>query len=196
MNLLEYQALAARTAPTHLSPEDRRLNCAMGLVGEFGEFVDELKKKFHGHPEDLGRLRAELGDVMWYLAEAATIRDRPLQLPEFYVQPDSLFDIAEQCAKVARDISLDTNRGFKCFVAIERRQLVGHVRSLIESHGFTLEEVLEANIAKLRERYKDGFSEEASRERPAPGSAAEEAQMTIVSFGDMGDLGFLKREEP
>jgi NTP pyrophosphatase (non-canonical NTP hydrolase) len=34
-------------------------------------------------------------------------------------------------------------------------------------HCFALSEVMEANIAKLKERYPNGWSEEASRQRPA-----------------------------
>lgn len=42
-----------------------------------------------------------------------------------------------------------------------------YLTALCEAVGHTLEEVAEQNIAKLRIRYPDGFSHEASRNRSA-----------------------------
>ena len=46
---------------------------ALGLAGEAGEFANMVKKMTaHGHTFDPEALKDELGDVLWYLAEAAT----------------------------------------------------------------------------------------------------------------------------
>ena len=40
----------------------------MGLAGESGEVVDEIKKHlFHGKPLDMETTKEELSDVFWYL---------------------------------------------------------------------------------------------------------------------------------
>ena len=71
MNLNEYQALAQRTSGT-LSYEDRLLNGVMGLNGEAGECIDVVKKHlFQGHALDTEKLKDELGDVLWYIAQTA-----------------------------------------------------------------------------------------------------------------------------
>lgn len=102
----EYQKLAMVTLNRELDKKEILTNSVMGLCGESGEACDIVKKHlFHGHELDRDSLIKELGDVAWYLAEAAT----------------------------ALDISLD--------------------------------EVLERNIEKLRKRYPDGFSFEASINR-------------------------------
>jgi NTP pyrophosphatase (non-canonical NTP hydrolase) len=45
----------------------------MGLAGEAGEFVDLLKKVlYHGHALDIDKAKKELGDVAWYVNEAAS----------------------------------------------------------------------------------------------------------------------------
>jgi len=45
------------------------LNGCLGLAGETGELLDEVKKNtFHGKPLDEPHLKKELGDVMWYVA--------------------------------------------------------------------------------------------------------------------------------
>lgn len=51
----------------------------MGLCGESGEAIDLVKKHlFQGHGLDRDALKKELGDIAWYLAEAATAPDMPL----------------------------------------------------------------------------------------------------------------------
>ena len=106
MNINEYQELAMRTVNPDLDKKNMLINSVMGLCGESGEAIDIVKKWFaHGHELDKEHLAKELGDVAWYLAEAAT----------------------------ALDISL--------------------------------EDILEANIEKLRKRYPEGFETKRSIER-------------------------------
>lgn len=81
---------------------------ALGLAGEAGEVVEQVKKYLgHGHELDRDLLRKELGDVLWYVATLAH----------------------------AADLSMG--------------------------------EVAEKNIEKLRQRYPQGFSHDASRNRTA-----------------------------
>ena len=106
MNINEYQQLAMTTLNPALSRKDVLINSVMGLCGESGEAIDIVKKWMaHGHELDKEHLAKELGDIAWYLAEAATALD------------------------------LD------------------------------LEDILQANIDKLKKRYPDGFSCEQSRMR-------------------------------
>ena len=72
MTVNEYQALAMRTLNPDLDQKDILLNSVMGLCGEAGEVIDHVKKHFcHGHELNKEHLIKELGDVAWYLAEAA-----------------------------------------------------------------------------------------------------------------------------
>ena len=106
MYVNEYQKLAMTTLNKELSKDDILLNSVMGLCGESGEAIDIVKKHhFHGHALDKEKLIKELGDVAWYLAEAAT----------------------------ALDVSL--------------------------------EDILVANIEKLKKRYPEGFDKEKSINR-------------------------------
>lgn len=73
MTANEYQKQAMRTVNPALSRDDLLINSVMGLCGESGEAIDIVKKWFaHGHELDREHLIKELGDVAWYLAEAAT----------------------------------------------------------------------------------------------------------------------------
>lgn len=108
MTINEYQKLAMTTLNPELSKRDVLINSVMGLCGESGEAIDIVKKWFaQGHELDKEHLAKELGDIAWYLAEAATALD------------------------------------------------------------ITLEEVLQANIDKLKKRYPEGFDSDKSQKRTA-----------------------------
>ena len=80
MTVNEYQRLAMTTLNPALSRKEVLLNSVMGLCGESGEAIDIVKKWMaQGHPLDKESLAKELGDVAWYLAEAATALDIPLE---------------------------------------------------------------------------------------------------------------------
>ena len=80
MNVNEYQELAMATLNPELNKKDVLINSVMGLCGESGEAIDIVKKWLaQGHELDRDRLTKELGDIAWYLAEAATALDLPLE---------------------------------------------------------------------------------------------------------------------
>jgi NTP pyrophosphatase (non-canonical NTP hydrolase) len=73
LTLGRYQDLANRSAGAGGDGERRLVVAALGLAGEAGEFANLVKKMTaHGHTFDPDALKDELGDVLWYLAEAAT----------------------------------------------------------------------------------------------------------------------------
>ena len=110
MEVNEYQKLAMTTLNPALDKRDILINSVMGLCGESGEAIDIVKKWMaQGHELDRERLAKELGDIAWYLAEAATALD------------------------------------------------------------LSLEEILQANIEKLKKRYPEGFDETRSIDRPQDG---------------------------
>lgn len=60
--------------------EAQLINATLGLTGEAGEFADMLKKyKYHGHEFDRDKAILELGDILFYLAEAADSVDCTLE---------------------------------------------------------------------------------------------------------------------
>ena len=80
MTVNEYQKLAMKTLNPALSKQDVLMDGVLGLCGESGEVADLLKKHLmQGHPFDREECAKELGDVAWYLAEAATALDMDLE---------------------------------------------------------------------------------------------------------------------
>ena len=80
MELNEYQKLAMVTLNPALRKKDVLINGVMGLCGESGEAIDIVKRWLaQGHELDKEKLKKELGDVAWYLAETAYALDIPLE---------------------------------------------------------------------------------------------------------------------
>lgn len=80
MKINEYQKLAMSTLNKELDKKDILINSVMGLCGESGEAIDIVKKWLaQGHDLDKDHLAKELGDIAWYLAEAATALDLSLE---------------------------------------------------------------------------------------------------------------------
>ena len=80
MTINEYQKLAMTTLNPELSKKDVLVNSVMGLCGESGEAIDIVKKWMaQGHELDKEHFAKELGDIAWYLAEAATAIDMHLE---------------------------------------------------------------------------------------------------------------------
>lgn len=80
MTINEYQELAMTTLNPELDKKEVLINSVMGLCGESGEAIDIVKKWLaQGHELDKEHLAKELGDIAWYLAEAAFVLDMKLE---------------------------------------------------------------------------------------------------------------------
>ena len=111
MNVNEYQTLAMTTLNPELDKREVLINSVMGLCGEAGEAIDIVKKWMaQGHELDKEHLKKELGDIAWYLAEAATALDVSLE-EVFHANIDKLkkrypdgFDIQKSLVRLKGDI--------------------------------------------------------------------------------------------
>lgn len=73
MTLNEYQAFASQGIHEATLEREPVVGFALGLAGEAGEVVDDIKKRvFHGRNVPLEHTKEELGDVLWYIANIAT----------------------------------------------------------------------------------------------------------------------------
>jgi NTP pyrophosphatase (non-canonical NTP hydrolase) len=84
MHLSEYQKLAHRTSLDtsygDAEPMDRLIYPTLKLAGEAGEFAEKVGKLLRDKAgligeQDRDALADELGDVLWYAAEVATVLD-------------------------------------------------------------------------------------------------------------------------
>lgn len=73
MTLNEYQSFAAQGIHDATLEREPIVGFALGLAGEAGEVVDDIKKRiFHGREVPMEHTAEELGDVLWYVANIAT----------------------------------------------------------------------------------------------------------------------------
>lgn len=76
-----YESAAMRTINTTNSDQANLINAALGLTGEAGEVADLVKKHiYHGHPLDKDKIVKELGDVLWYIAQACHAINVPMDV--------------------------------------------------------------------------------------------------------------------
>lgn len=67
----DYQVLASKTRKEFDEIKDMQADVGLGLAGEAGEVADIIKKHLAGAKLiDFEHLKEELGDVLWYIAEA------------------------------------------------------------------------------------------------------------------------------
>jgi len=99
MNFNDYQTKSRKTAqfPSIGHPV---IYPTLGLVNEAGEVAGKIKKVFRDkggeiNEETRSALKAELGDVLWYLAQVATELDLSLdEIAEYNI--DKLMDRLER----------------------------------------------------------------------------------------------------
>lgn len=73
MKISEYQEFCSKGILPATLEREPIVGFALGLAGESGEVIDDIKKKyFHGRTIDPNHTIEELGDVMWYVANIAT----------------------------------------------------------------------------------------------------------------------------
>ena len=145
MNFRRYCRLAERTNNTDAS--QMKLNARMGLMGEMGEVVDELKKHiYQGHELNLANIKEELGDVFWYLAQYMKAENIEYDL-DFVIEVElknkyeSIIDNAEQVITSKSSI-------------VKYESLLRICRLL----DLDVIEILSDNIDKLTKRYPNGFN--------------------------------------
>lgn len=175
MKIKNYQKAAQRTSR---GDHDRLWAGCLGLIGEGGEIVDVLKKhKFQGMPWDMARdkLLEEVGDVLWYLAEACAGLNRDIaeldaRALTIDVGSGTLTRRAVRLVRLACDLHDALIRmevpEYSSLVAFPR--LVRIYRAALDicaALDADIEYVAGRNIRKLKQRYPDGFDEEKSNER-------------------------------
>lgn len=171
MNLATYQTEAICFTDLSRDPSTRLSIAGMGLSGEAAEVLDVV---FHGGFDYRAHLEKEVGDVMWYVAEIASTCNIALAatpLPpapkratlqghavRLMVDAGGLTDYLKKVVGYGHDLD-------ETLVVDRIGKVLHSVVDLLDVADIDAEVVLLANIAKLRRRYPNGFSAEASIHR-------------------------------
>jgi NTP pyrophosphatase (non-canonical NTP hydrolase) len=169
--------------------------CSLGLIGELGELADHIKKHVgHRHELDREVCLKELGDIYWYVAEAHSmfgvnmpaddlddlqdavsgfIKAHDADLESRTTNMQQTCSLLREGSYLVAEVGLFieavlANSGFDREINdywTVLSDLSDVVHRLTVRLGFEIRKVLEANIEKLKKRYPDGFSSEASVNR-------------------------------
>lgn len=190
MNLIQYVPLAVRTEKP-LPTLGRMEHSCLGLITEIGEVVTEIKRiHVYKKPLDAERKKnilEEVGDVMWYVAimfaaikvDMQAVNNAP-RFDQFVNEPNALSGMAlmlgEHCGRVCSLVSACCIEPENVEMAIPLLlaslvMIVNGMRVLAEMCGSTLELEMDNNIAKLRIRFPDAYSDEAAEARADKGGA-------------------------
>lgn len=184
MDFQTYRPLALRTAKLFPSSEENLTHAALGLITEIGEFTTEVKRIFaYGRPmtEEMRlHMVEEIGDAMWYLPlglAAVNAGDAPSVDPaEMEALPiNTLEGLSMSLHMLSATVSahlfdpdrIDGELMGECLVAIAWIIDTAAPKLL----GVTGDEIRAQNIAKLRLRYPDKYSDEAAEARADKGGA-------------------------
>ena len=154
MELKKYYEEIQRTM-IHLGYDANIIHMQRGMITELAELIDALKKKdAYNKPIDVVNIIEELGDFMWYFGNYVNVTKSQTPFESFWIPKDSCFKnkLNENINNLLISIScLHTSDIFKYFCTVSS--------IFMEQYNFTFQQVLDANIAKLRKRYPNGFSQ-------------------------------------
>lgn len=164
-----YVTEALKTESVDLFKVDhpRLLHAAMGIGTEFIELLT-------ANPEDRVNLKEELGDILWYLAIIVDALETTFEeletlavetLPEdedgvrfMFSQTGELLDQMKKAC--AYGVPLNT-----VAFGTAAANILRTVREIAKGENWSLADIQEANIAKLRRRYGEKFTTEAATHR-------------------------------
>lgn len=190
MNPNEYVKNVLVTESRDFGPIQQRLNeirnirlihaCA-GISSELAELIqlsEEVEEKI-----DRVNLMEELGDILWYIGVASdalgAVDDIAGETPysgvkmddtDLHESIDAFISAVGEISGLLVDKAIKKNifygKPFNAQPIIEHlRHIHQNVKYLLENAGYTLEQARERNIAKLKARYGEKFTEAAALER-------------------------------
>lgn len=131
----------------------------LGLIAEVGEAAGKLAKRKRDGVFDKHAFIKELGDILWFVANLAEYYDKyhgailSANLKECFKRDPFavLLNNTYQMIKIAEYAVGSVKYGGNFFI-----ELIGIVCDLAYCYGYTLEQVAEINLAKLRDRAARG----------------------------------------
>ena len=161
-----------------LNPDKNLQQAILGLIGEWGEVADILKKNiFQGHKIDKDHLIEELGDCCWYgmlFIDEAKLDTHVIFYENWRVNSSSYQNMSDVIGLIANGskcigelcgLLYYTNHGIALASLDCIRSIFWSIESVSNLHGCTLFDIFTKNVKKISTRYPDGFSVQNSINR-------------------------------
>jgi hypothetical protein len=156
MNWTQYQ----QQALTFVAVKgDLRAYVAYGLLSEVGEIAGVYAKQVRGDDADFrARLLSELGDVAWFIAVGAHCLGVDVGAITCADDPNlrTRYHLLQSLVWAADELALLLMRTPRPYYNTEVFNAVIAFTDLVQSEGFTVAEVLQANLDKLASRQQRG----------------------------------------
>lgn len=145
MTLKEYQQEAVKFR----TPEsDNAEYLHLGLISEVGEVAGKLAKKIRDGVFDEKAFIKELGDVLWFVANIAEKYGFDFYVKGSFCPESEIESCIYDLLKYAGEIYI-----FSGFIAKQDvRRTLESLIAIADKFGYTIEQVAEINLAKLRDR--------------------------------------------
>lgn len=158
MNYKEYQKQCKRTCPDLGGDKMNLPHMILGMVSEIPELGEAVGK------QDLINAGEELADFQWYFANYCTFRGYDFSLFEkakteendlmvLFIRTSQLTDLVKKNMAYSKDI--DKKEEMNLLINIQ-----GIIINAYTTFNINLQDSLDKNIAKLKVRFPDKFSEE------------------------------------
>ena len=155
-----------------LNPDKNIQQAILGLIGEWGEVADILKKHiFQGHKMDKDHLIEELGDCCWYgmlLIEESKLDTHFIFYKNWRVNSSSYHSMTDiiglisngsRCiGELCKILDYYTNHGVALAALDCIRSIFWCIETVGNLYGCTLFDIFANNVKKISIRYPDGFS--------------------------------------
>ena len=189
-DLAGYQTRASRTSfHNRVEGGDAITTPMLGLIGETGEVVSELKKRtregaaYLAFPDRLGE---ELGDLLWYVADVSRRRGIRLADIDRVAIPRDSAGIGDPGGWIRTALSLVKHTGRisqayegllsgdysdRRFDAVLRKSLVALVtdlKVLVQLHGLSLADIADGNLDKVGDRWGRRLGRPTQSDEPWP----------------------------
>lgn len=162
-----------------LNPDKNIQQAILGLIGEWGEVADILKKHiFQGHKLDKDHLIEELGDCCWYgmlLIDELKLDTHLIFYDNWRVNSSSYQNMSDIIGLISNGskcigelcglLDYYTNHASSLASLDCIRSIFWCIESVGNLHGCTLFDIFTNNVKKISTRYPDGFSVQNSINR-------------------------------
>jgi NTP pyrophosphatase (non-canonical NTP hydrolase) len=178
----EYQLLAKTTAAKYPTMEKGALVFALGLAGETMELAESVNKWMDrpdtNQPE---KIEKEIGDVLWYVSQLAlvygislpreinlteqVVRIKDIRIDCICVELDTLFVRVQNAVEMVKKTFGHNHPVNRDSMQVVIGTVLQSLVAISDHFNWTMLSVARKNVAKLRERYPDGFSTKRSMNR-------------------------------
>jgi len=154
MNIKEYVNLAKRTMKVDMSNDDLE----MGIIGEFGEFVETIKKELFHHHREPEKMIKESGDFLWYYLIYCERHNINVDYVEY--NKEKKIKLMLTIKYIFHNIDLLLfGRGF------DPSSIYSCIVEILNHYDISIEDVFKKNIDKLKLRYPDKYEDQLSINR-------------------------------